>query len=73
MTKWSFPAEQLDSGAFLLIFASEKDRQVAGSELHTNFKLGVDGEYRYHATATFPYFLGCYSGEPENNGGGGMP
>ncbi len=23
-----------------------------------------DGDYHYHATATFPYILGCYSGNP---------
>ena len=44
LTKWSFPAVQMESGAFLLVFASEKDRRVAGSELHTNFKL-ADGDY----------------------------
>jgi len=44
LTKWSFPATQVEAGAFLLVFASEKDRSVAGAELHTNFKLG-DGDY----------------------------
>ena len=44
LTKWSLPAVQLDSGSFLLVFASEKNRRVAGSELHTNFKL-ADGDY----------------------------
>lgn len=44
LTKWSLPAVQFDSGSFLLIFASEKNRSVAGSELHTNFKL-ADGDY----------------------------
>jgi len=44
LPKWSFPAVQLESGSFLLVFASEKNRRVAGSELHTNFKL-ADGDY----------------------------
>ncbi|GAB4545061.1 MAG: hypothetical protein OHK0023_02790 [Anaerolineae bacterium] len=33
-----------------------------------------DGSYRYFATDTFPYFLGCYTGVATNHGGqgGGM-
>jgi len=27
-----------------------------------NGRLGPDGTYRYHATATFPYVLGCFAG-----------
>ena len=45
LTKWQFPAIVLDPDRFLLIFASEKDRRVRGSELHTNFKLSSGGEY----------------------------
>ena len=30
-----------------------------------------DGTYGYHATATFPYILGCYVGTAEGTGGGG--
>ena len=44
LPKWSLPALQLDKGSFLLVFASEKNRSVVGSELHTNFKL-ADGDY----------------------------
>ncbi len=44
LTKWRLPAVRLDSGSFLLVFASEKNRSVVGSELHTNFKL-ADGDY----------------------------
>ncbi|MCA9691438.1 MAG: YHYH protein, partial [Myxococcales bacterium] len=37
----------------------------------------VNGQYRYYATKTFPYFLGCYRGEPTSNTpmgpGPGMP
>ena len=44
--KWSFPAPTLlEPGGFLLVFASEKDRRLPGAELHTNFKLKVEGEY----------------------------
>lgn len=27
-----------------------------------NGRIGPDGQYRYHATETFPYILGCYHG-----------
>lgn len=43
--KWSFPqGTTLDAGAFLVIFASGKDRSVAGAEFHTNFALDEEGE-----------------------------
>jgi len=44
LTKWMFPDTVLAGGAFLLVFASGKDRSVAGCELHTNFKINTDGE-----------------------------
>ncbi|MEN8870475.1 MAG: FN3 associated domain-containing protein [Akkermansiaceae bacterium] len=44
LTKWTLPAIQLESGAFLLVFASEKNRRLPDSELHTNFKL-ANGDY----------------------------
>lgn len=46
LTKWSVPVgTSLPPSGFLVIFASDKDRAVAGSELHTNFKLSSGGEY----------------------------
>src|SRR5947208_8299856 len=45
LTKWRFPAANLDAGGFLVVFASGKDRRVAGAPLHTQFKLSADGEY----------------------------
>lgn len=45
LTKWRFPATAVDAGAFLIIFASDKDRATSGSELHANFKLSAGGEY----------------------------
>ncbi|MBL6923658.1 MAG: lamin tail domain-containing protein, partial [Akkermansiaceae bacterium] len=46
LTKWQFPAgTNLEASKFLLVFASDKDRAVAGSELHTNFKISSGGEY----------------------------
>ena len=44
-TKWQFPATTLPAGGYLVVFASDKDRAVAGQPLHTNFKLDGDGEY----------------------------
>lgn len=45
LTKWRFPAVTLARGEFLTVFASGKNRAVAGSELHTNFELDAGGEY----------------------------
>jgi hypothetical protein len=44
-TKWLFPATNLASGNFMVVFASGKDRRVPGAPLHTNFKLDAAGEY----------------------------
>lgn len=45
LTKWQFPTPTiLAAGKSLLVFASSKDRRIAGHELHTNFKLDPDGE-----------------------------
>ncbi|MBN1414076.1 MAG: lamin tail domain-containing protein [Bacteroidales bacterium] len=43
--KWIFPDITINSGAYLVLFASGKNRNTAGNELHTNFKLSGDGEY----------------------------
>jgi len=43
--RWLFPEVTLEAGGYLVVFASGKDRQVAGQELHTNFKLSGEGEY----------------------------
>jgi len=45
LTRWQFPATNLGPSRFLVVFASNKDRRVAGAPLHTNFKLGASGEY----------------------------
>lgn len=45
LTQWRFPELSMDPGGFEVVFASGKDRDLAGSELHTNFKLDGDGEY----------------------------
>lgn len=42
--KWVFPDTTLDAGAFMLIWATNKDRTIPGSELHTNYAISADGE-----------------------------
>lgn len=43
--KWQFPNISLSSGAYLVVFASNKNRSTTNSELHTNFKLSGSGEF----------------------------
>ena len=45
LNKWSFPDEIVPSNSFLIVFASGKNRNKKGSELHTNFSLSSDGEF----------------------------
>ncbi len=46
LQKWELPAGvSLGPGDFLLVFASGKDRAVAGSELHASFELDGRGEF----------------------------
>ncbi|MDA7888320.1 lamin tail domain-containing protein [Akkermansiaceae bacterium] len=45
LTKWTFPAVNLNPGATIVVFASNKDRALPGGELHTNFRLSAGGEY----------------------------
>lgn len=43
--QWAFPAVTLQPGEYLIVFASGKNRSVAGQELHTSFSLSTSGEY----------------------------
>ena len=43
--KWTFPAMTLNPGAYLVVFASGKNRTDPTGRLHTNFKLSAAGEY----------------------------
>lgn len=43
--KWMFPSITLKAGQHLIVFASGKNRRVAGQNLHTNFNLNSSGEY----------------------------
>ena len=42
---WLFPATNLNVDAYLVIFASGKNRRTPGAPLHTDFKLSSNGEY----------------------------
>lgn len=43
--KWTFPAGvSIPPNGYLVVFASNKDRSVAGAPLHTNFQLSKTGE-----------------------------
>ena len=45
LVKWRFPETNLAVNAYLVLFASGKNRTNAGARLHTNFKLDADGGY----------------------------
>jgi hypothetical protein len=45
LTKWSFPATNLNASSFMIVFASGKDRRVPGANLHTSFSLDAGGGY----------------------------
>ena len=45
LTRWQFPTAHLKRGEFAVVFASGKNRAVAGGQLHTSFKLDAEGEY----------------------------
>ena len=44
-SRWTFPSVSVPAKGFLTVFASTKNRAVAGAELHTNFRLTSGGEY----------------------------
>ena len=45
LDEWQLPNVPLAANDYLVVFASGKDRSIAGEELHTNFKLDKSGEY----------------------------
>jgi len=74
--EWLFPATNIGPGNFLIVFASGKDRRVAGAPLHTSFKLSADGEYlalfRPDHTAATEFSPGFPSQFPDVSYGVGM-
>lgn len=63
--KWTFPTVNLNAGAFLLVWASDKNR--TSPELHTNFKLSSTGEYLGLFTPTGALVDGLLFGPQETN------
>ncbi len=45
LTQWRFPPKMLLPDAYVVVFASGKDRDDPRGTLHTNFKLRAEGEY----------------------------
>jgi hypothetical protein len=45
LDKWTFPAQPLAAGEFLVVFASGSGIPDPEGNLHTNFQLNADGEY----------------------------
>lgn len=45
LSQWRFPATNLAPNAYLIVFASGKDRRVPGAPLHTAFRLNGNGEF----------------------------
>ena len=45
--QWVFPSRTLNAGAYLLVYASGKDRKPASGNLHTNFQLNANGDSIY--------------------------
>ena len=44
--KWKIPdGTNLGAGGYLMVFASGKDRAVAGEELHANFRIGANDAF----------------------------
>ena len=43
--KWMFPSVTIRPSGSLVVHATGKNRHALGQTLHTNFKLGVEGEY----------------------------
>lgn len=43
--KWALPGFTIDTGEYIIVFASDKDRYSKKDKLHTNFKLSGSGEF----------------------------
>jgi predicted NAD-dependent protein-ADP-ribosyltransferase YbiA (DUF1768 family) len=45
LTKWQFPGVSINPKGYTVVFASGEDRKDPDAQLHTNFRLGADGDY----------------------------
>ena len=43
--KWTFPTVTMPPHTYLRVWASDEDRRIAGSPLHTNFELASGGDF----------------------------
>ncbi len=68
--KWRFPSVSIAPGGSLVVFASGKNRAVAGQQLHTNFSLNNSGEYlalvQPNGTTVVSEFNPQYPGQKAN-------
>lgn len=65
LAKWTFPATNLTSGGYLVVFASRKARAIAGRPLHTNFQLDGGGGYLALVQADGATIVHAYSDYPQ--------
>lgn len=49
--KWVFPDVSIGPGEFMIVWASNKNRSIAGSPLHTNYAISASGEHLVVTTA----------------------
>ena len=45
LSRWYLPSTNLAAKAYLVVYASGKNRAVSGKQLHTSFTLSAEGEY----------------------------
>jgi hypothetical protein len=64
LTKWAFPSMTLPAGAYLVVFASAKNRTSDPSHLHTNFRLDAEGGFLALVTAEGATVLSAFNPYP---------
>jgi hypothetical protein len=67
--QWTFPAGvNLAANGYLVVWCSAKNLAVAGSELHTNFRLGAGGEYLalYNGATVLSSYAPTYPAQTED-------
>ena len=65
--KWVFPAVTMQPSGYLVVFCSVKDRKptAPNSKLHTNFKLGTEGDFiGLYNTATPRHLVSSFTNYP---------
>ncbi|MCA9148580.1 MAG: CotH kinase family protein, partial [Planctomycetales bacterium] len=67
LTQWKFPSVTLDAKQSIVVFASNKDRDAADGELHTNFKLKDNGEFLALVSPDGSTIVDRYDGYPQQS------